>query len=856
LIRRVSFDLTGLPPTPAQVRAFVEDASPDAYGRLVDRLLASPHFGERMAVFWLDIVRYADSIGYHSDNPMNVSPYRDYVIHSFNDDKPFDQFTIEQLAGDLLPDATTEQRVASTYNRLLQTTEEGGAQPKEYRAKYNADRVRNVSTAWMGSTMGCCQCHDHKFDPFTAEDFYSMAAFFADVREADVGRREPGMPVPDAEQSAELSSLDTSIAIAKKQFDEDTPELLAAQKEWERQQYAESHWQVLEPDTFQVKGDSRLRRDVFGVLQDVGKPAAREAYTITAHTDLKGITGFRLEVLDDAALPAQGPGAAPNGNFVLTSFKVASLTDDKPQPVKLVRAAADHAQENFPVASIIGGKDGAGWAILPETGKPHVAIVDADHAIGTDADHGTGTVLIFTLQFHSPYAGHNIGRLRLSVTSDPHPSERLLPAKVREAIAVAPDQRGQRQKDELSSYFRSITPLLQPARDQVALLEKQRTELLDRVPKCLVTEAGPPRTVRLLHRGNWMDETGPVMQPMVPRFLAPASLVETATHRRLTRLDLARWLVSRDNPLTARVFANRIWRLYFGQGLSKVLDDVGSQGEWPTHPELLDWLAAEFMEPSVSIGAQGAHPWDVKHLIRLIVTSDTYCESSRPSESDKERDPYNRLLAHQGRFRLDAEFVRDNALAISGLLVNQIGGPSVKPYQPAGYWDQLNFPPRKYMADRGPGEYRRGLYTWWQRSFLHPSLAAFDAPSREEAVCERNRSNIPQQALVLLNDPTYVEASRVFAGRILKEGGSSFDERLNYAFMLAEARKPRPDEVKVLSALFDKHLHEYRQDKDSAEKLLHEADAAIPANVDPAELAAWTSVTRTILNLHETITRM
>jgi hypothetical protein len=419
-------------------------------------------------------------------------------------------------------------------------------------------------------------------------------------------------------------------------------------------------------------------------------------------------------------------------------------------------------------------------------------------------------------------------------------------------------------------YFRSTTPLLKPVRDEIAAAGKSKEDFLKTVPLCLVTTAGKPRIVRLLNRGNWMDDTGPAMVPAVPAFLAGSSIKQEAATRRLTRLDLANWIASRENPLTARVLVNRLWRLYFGQGLSKVLDDLGSQGEWPTHPELLDWLAAELMNPSTpstgsgqagsgqvpDAGVDALHGWDVKHIIRLMVMSNTYRESSKPSELDAAQDPYNRLLAHQARFRLDAEFVRDNALAVSGLLVDSVGGPSVKPYQPPGYWDQLNFPVRQYMADHGQGQYRRGLYTWWQRSFLHPSAAAFDAPAREEAACERNRSNIPQQALVLLNDPTYVEAARVFAAKTLNQGGGDFRNRLSFAYRAAVGRPPRDEEVEVLRALYEKHLTEYRQDRQAAEKLIRTGEAPPAEKVDPAELAAWTSVARAILNLHETITRM
>lgn len=846
LLRRVSFDLTGLPPTPEEVAAFVNDSSSDAYEKQVDRLMASPHFGERMAMYWLDLVRYADSIGYHSDNPMNVSPYRDWVINALNQNEPFDRFTTEQLAGDLLPDSakpdpTLSQKVASAYNRLLQTTEEGGAQPKEYEAKYAADRVRNVSTVWLGSTMGCCQCHDHKFDPFTTKDFYSMAAFFADVQEAAVGRREPGIPVPDPRQTEEVRKIDESIADAKKKLDEETPELTAARADWEKK-LAESgqlQWKTLEVDNAEVQGESKLRKDSDGILRDVNKVAATETYTLTAHTDLAGITGFRLEALPDDELPDHGPGTAPNGNFVLTEFKVAVAPQGgKPRPIKLVRASADHSQDGFNVASAIDGKGTAGWAILPEVGKAHAAVFQTAGPLKAEGD---STQLTFTLEFKSPYPQHNIGKLRLSVTAQRNPAGQTVPQDVVSALAVAAEKRSEQQNSRLAAYYRTISPILQTQREAIAQLEKKKNDLLTNVPKCLVTTAGSPRTVHILPRGNWLDETGPIVEPAIPHFLGQLDVAG----RRANRLDLARWIVSKDNPLTARVFVNRQWKLFFGQGISKILDDLGSQGEWPTHPELIDWLAADFMESG----------WDIKHTVRLLVTSGTYRQTSMASPEAKEIDPYNRLFAHQSRYRLDAEMVRDNALAISGLLVDRVGGPSVFPYQPAGYWFALNFPTREWKNDTGDGLYRRGLYTHWQRSFLHPSLLAFDAPTREEAVCERARSNIPQQALVLLNDPTYVEAARVLAERIIKQGGSSVPDRIAWAFNQALDRKPRPEESAVLAELYAKHAAEYASDQAAAKDLLSIGDHPIDSTIEPAELAAWTSVARAILNLHETITR-
>ena len=843
LLRRVSFDLTGLPPMPEDVQAFVNDKSSDAYEKQVDRLMASPHFGERMAMYWLDLVRYADSIGYHSDNPMNVSPYRDWVIEAFNQNERFDQFTTEQLAGDLLPDSTLSQKVASAYNRLLQTTEEGGAQPKEYEAKYAADRVRNVSTVWLGATMGCCQCHDHKFDPFSTKDFYSMAAFFADVQEASTGRREPGIPVPDAQQAEEIRKLDDSIAEAQRKLSETRPELAAGQAEWEKQrseQGGQVGWRALEIDSAQVQGESKLQKEPDGILRDTGNAAAKETYTVTASADVAGVTGIRLEALPDDALPSHGPGTASNGNFVLTEFAVSvEQKGGKPKPVKLARASADHSQESFAIATAIDkNAKNAGWAILPEVGKPHTAIFELAGPLKAEPVQAK---LIFTLAFKSPYPQHNIGKFRLSLTTAASPASQTIPEDAQSALAVAPDQRSEKQKASIADYYRTISPLLQGQREAMAALDKKKNDLLAAVPKCLISTPGSPRTVRILPRGNWLDETGLVVEPAIPHFLGQLD----TPGRRANRLDLARWIVSKDNPLTARAFVNRQWKLFFGQGISKVLDDLGSQGEWPTHPELLDWLASDFMEAG----------WDMKHTIRLLVTSGAYRQTSLASPEAKEIDPYNRLYAHQSRFRLDAEMVRDNALAVSGLLADRVGGPSVFPYQPAGYWFALNFPTREWKNDTGDNLYRRGLYTHWQRSFLHPSLLAFDAPTREEAVCERSRSNIPQQALVLLNDPTYVEAARVLAERTIKQGGSSVVDRIDWAFNRVLDRKPKPEESAVLAELYAKSAGEYAGNKAAAQDLISIGDHPIDSTIEPAELAAWTSVTRTILNLHETITR-
>ncbi len=601
LIRRLSFDLTGMPPTTAEVDAFVNDRSDDAYKKLVDRLLASPRYGERMAVYWLDLVRYADTVGYHGDQNVSQSPYRDYVIRAFNENMPYDQFIREQLAGDLLPDATLEQRIASGYNRLNQTTEEGGSQAKEYLAIYFADRVRNLSQVYMGATMGCAQCHDHKYDPFTMRDFYSIGAFFADINE-------------------------------------------------------------------------------------------------------KGVYGARKR-----------------------------------------------------------------------------------------------------------------------------PPELRLPSE--------------EQEEQLAEVASSITKLQQADKEdpQIKELQEKKKKIEEAVLTTVVSEAVEPRVIRILPRGNWMDDSGEVVQPAIPTFLGKLEL----GGRRATRLDLANWLGEPDNVLTSRTMANRLWYLMFGRGLSTSVDDLGGQGVFPTHPELLDWLAMEFV----------ASGWDVKHLLRTIVNTEAYRRTSESSQQLMESDPDNSLLARQGRFPLSAEMVRDNTLFVSGLLVERIGGTSAKPYQPAGYYAQLNFPKRTYVADRDESQYRRGVYTHWQRTFLHPMLKVFDAPSREECTAARARSNTPLMALTLLNDPTFVEAARVLAARMMREGGGTAEDRIVWAYRAAVSRGPEQEIIEPLQGLFNSHLAYYRENADEASKLVSVGYAPQATDLDQAELAAWTNVARTLLNLNEAIVR-
>lgn len=798
LIRRLSFDLTGLPPEWDDVEAFVNDSSADAWPALVDRLLQSPHFGERMAVYWLDVVRYADSNGYHSDEPRQCSPYRDYVIDAFNSNKPYDEFIVEQLAGDLLPDATAEQHVASGFNMLLQTTSEGGAQPKEYIAKYAADRVRNTSQIFLGSTMGCAECHNHKFDPFTAADFYRFAAFFADIEQPAVGNPPTHPVITDADQ-AQLDAFDRQIQERKQELAAaESPELAAARNAWEQ--------------------DIRQQLEAapsFGAWRRIGPFPAADFDTAwsTQNVDPKSA---ELRAADSER----------------TWQPAAKLEDGKVHSLDAVDFANIYLHRNvsvsrdLPVTLSLGSDDAIQvWlnGTLVHENRVQRGVEANQDRVTLELSSGSNDLLVRITN-----AQGQSGFYFQPVLAD-------LPDAVAAAATIAPDQRTEANTQTLDTYFRSVEPLLQPQRDAVARVEAERKAFFDQLPRTLMTRTSQPKTVRLLNRGNWMDESGPVMEPAIPAFLGS---LETDGER-LNRLDLARWIASPSNPLTARVMVNRLWKLCFGKGLATPLDDFGRQGVLPTHPQLLDWLACEFVDSG----------YDVKHILRLLVTSETYRQSARPTPELRKQDPANQLYARQSRFRLDAEFVRDNALAVSGLLVRDIGGRSVFPYQPAGYWTHMNFPKREWPGDSGDALYRRGVYTWWQRMFLHPSLKAFDAPSREECTVARPRSNIPQQALVLLNDPTYVEAAKAFAARIIADAPAADDEsRIRTAWQIALGRNPRPAEIAVLQSVLS-------TERDRRAESGPSRSSELPGNEDATGDDAWIAVARTILNLSETITR-
>ncbi len=829
LIRRLSFDLTGLLPTLGEVDAFVHDRSPSAYDELVDRLLDSPRFGERMAIYWLDLVRYADTVGYHGDQDISQSPYRDYVIDAFNGNMPYDRFVREQLAGDLLTDATLDQRVASGYNRLNQTTEEGGAQNKEYLAIYFADRVRNVSQVFMGATLGCAQCHDHKYDPYTTRDFYSMGAFFADLDERGVysaRRRPPMIRVPTVEAMKQMALLDRQIVEQESKLEPLRQQLLPDQDEWEESARA-------------LIDEPRVVETVWiDDAQDSGGKSVGAWDFVTAeqgpvHSQLKSRRQRSDRLVQHFFEGAKQEAiVASDTRF----FGWVYLDPDNP-PRAIMLQLNDGAWDHRAVwgsDDISYGRRPESWAgyqrqgALPAAGKWVRLEVDA-------AKLGLTAGRVVKGMAFTQYGGLAYWDEAGWVTADSFPDA------VVAGLAIAPDERDTATAKVVSDVYLAAAEPIVSLNQRIAALRADRKAVEDSAPQTVVSKAVEPRTIRILPRGNWMDDSGEVVQPAIPGFLGALDTGD----RRATRLDLANWLCEPDNVLASRTMVNRVWYLMFGRGICASVDDFGGQGTYPSHPDLLDWLAVEFVDSG----------WDIKHLLRTIVTSSTYRQSSKPTPQLLRDDPYNDWLARQGRFAIPAEMVRDSALAASGLLVESVGGRSVKPYQPAGYYGQLNFPKRTYAADMGDNQYRRSVYTHWQRTFLHPMLKAFDAPSREECTAARARSNTPLQALALLNDPTFVEAARVFGARIMLEGGTAAGERIAWAYRTAVSRAPEAAVAAALQELYGRHLAHYRAHVEEAKKLIAVGNAPSAAELDVSELAAWTSVARVVLNLHETITR-
>jgi hypothetical protein len=1009
LIRRVSLDLTGLPPTPEEVDAFVADDSSDAYEKVVDRLLASPHYGERMAFVWLDAARYADTNGYQRDTKRDMWAWRDWVIQAFNDNMPFDQFTIEQLAGDLMPDPTRSQKVATGFNRNHRINGEGGIIPEEYAVEYVVDRVATTSTTWMGLSMGCARCHEHKFDPFSQKEFYELYAFFNQVPEqgkgGEKGNDEPYLAIPTQEQLAAREEVTARIAAFKRTLLEPNERLDTLQLDWEqmlREKFAALQWKPVEAMTATAVNGAELTTTADGTFVAGGENPPQETYTIEFDAQ-EAIRTFRLEVLTDDALPETGPGRSPNGNVVLSNVVVERAVAASPttfEPLPFAGALADHAQKdgNYSIENSIDDDPASGWATGSHQRRENRTAV---FVLGSESGIQPGDRVRITLDQSSESDQHTMGRFRLSHSGSGdllnwaqpefspwrylgpfyypdteskellglalpveeeafdqaatygteergwieqpewadgtvidfrdtnrgfhyvHRSFRVeLPTKLvlslgsNDAIKVwlngevefennvargtEPDQdrlplylqegeydllfkvanygnasgfyfkafdddgealltliaqmetseeaRTEENRRRLRNLFRGQDAEWVAQSEQVKELEAELEALNKDVPSTMIMASlDEPRDTYLLNRGEYnAPDTSEQLYPSTP-----VALGEMDEALPKNRLGFARWLMDPEHPLTARVRVNHYWQMYFGSGLVKTSEDFGSQGSPPSHPELLDWLATEFVESG----------WDVKGMQKRIVMSATYRQNSVYTELHRQADPENILLARAPRFRLSAEMIRDQALSVSGLLSPALGGPSVKPYQPDKMWSSLTFQNMDeydtnfYRADTGDALYRRGLYTYWKRTIAPPRMQIFDAPDRERCSLRQDRTNTPMQAMVLLNDPTFVEASRSLAQRMIQEGGDRSSDRVSYGYKLALATRPDTDRANILLAGLSDYQAHFNQNREDAEALVALGDSEPDAAIDQAELAAYTMLASVILNLDEMITR-
>jgi hypothetical protein len=845
LIRRLSLDLIGLPPTPEEVDTFLADTRADAYERLVDRLLASPHHGECWGRHWLDRARYADTNGYEKDRERSIWPYRDWVIRAINRDMPFDRFTIDQIAGDLLPGATVDQQVATGFHRNTMINEEGGIDVEEFRYAATVDRLNTTGTVWLGLTIGCAQCHSHKYDPITQREYYRLLAFLNNADEPEIDVPDPELAKQRAEIEARIARLEAALGGKYPGQGPDSPK--SRLSAWERS-IRPVRWSILWPSKLTSKKNATLVVQPDGSVLATGDKPNNDVYEVEIPTELKGITALRLEVLTDPSLPEGGPGRAPLfqvGDFLLTEFQLEAVPAggrEPPRPVAFRRATEDYAARGRSAALSIDGVTDSGWSVMGQIGRPHAAVFELRDELG-DGRRMTLKVTIHQEFIHQM----TIGRFRLSATTDPRPvNASALPAEVEETLLVPSARRSADQSGLLTRYYLSIAPELAKPREEIEALRRSRP----RVPTTMVMRERRPahrRTTNIHTRGEFL-KLGARVEPGVPASLHPLPANAPAS-----RLTLARWLVDEKNPLVGRVVMNQVWQAYFGRGLVTTTEDFGTQGARPTHPELLDWLATELI-------GQG---WSLKAMHRAIVTSATYRQSSHATPELLARDPRNELLARGARFRVPAETVRDIALSASGLLAAKLGGPSVFPPQPDGV-TSLAYGMTSWTASTGADRYRRGLYTFLKRTSPYAAFITMDAPTSDTACVRRERSNTPLQALALLNDTVFVEAARALARRVLSESPrSSTEDRIHRAFRLCLARLPRPEEQARIKTFFEQQLSRLRSAELDPARVAGIAKSETPptpslapvSGIDPAELATWTTVARVLLNLDETVTK-
>jgi hypothetical protein len=1000
LIRRVSLDLTGLPPTGAEVDAFVYDNRPDAYERLVDRLLASSAYGEHWARMWLDLARYADTRGYEKDERRTIWPYRDWVIAALNADMPFDQFTIEQLAGDLLPSATREQTIATAFHRNTMQNDEGGTDDEEYRVAAVIDRVNTTMQVWMGTTMGCCQCHSHKYDPLSQREYYELFAFFNQTADADRYDQEPTLLTPTKEQQQLKDVLDRELERVKREYDEQVKSLESAQRQWEQAVVAGVRWQLLKPsEVTSAAGATCTILDAGSVLVTGANPDF-DTYTLRAACDLSQVTAVRLEAIPHTSLPSGGPGRADDGGFVLSNVKLLQepitptrdvkfvrvelpdrhdyltmsevevfrgeeniarrgtasqsstayegharlaidgsthphfatgrsishtafdhnpwwevdlgeptrvdrvvLWNEDAHPYRMIgarvsllatdrtviwqktlpfspdltaellvsdglaqfiRAAADNERKEFSAQHAIEFHDRQkhGWSPQPRAGtvaqrrsrspaivfglESPVFMDDASVPMNSDANRGRGRPgsLRIVLDHRTAIGdqkGQTLGHFLLLVTDDPHAAETAtVPPTICEIARIPVEQRSPEQVKRIADYFHSLRPEIKQLIAEREDIERRLTEEYkpDKMPIMVELPANEQRKTHVFHRGSFLNPEEEVTAGTPQVFHPfPDDLPKN-------RLGLAKWLVARNNPLTARVVANRQWEQLFGTGIVLTSEDFGSQGMLPTHPQLLDWLAVELME----------NGWSLKKLTKTIVTSATYRQSSRTTSEKLALDPDNRLFSRGPRHRLSAEQIRDQALAVSGLLSRKVGGPSVMPPQPDGVW-QVVYSDDRWRTSPGEDRYRRGLYTFWRRTSPYPSAMALDATSREVCTIRRIATNTPIAAFALLNDPVYIEAAQALARQIVHSASDDTHDRATFAFRTVLAREPTHQEIARLAALYETERWHYATDSAMAAKMSGIESKAEGNQTHFADLAAWTVVSNVLLNLDETLNK-
>ncbi len=824
LVRRVYLDLIGLPPTPQEADDFAADPRPEAYAELVNRLLDSPHYGERWARRWLDLARYSDTNGYEKDRARSVWPYRDWVIRALNADMPFDRFTIEQLAGDLVDDANVDSRTATGFHRNTMLNEEGGIDVEEFRFYSIVDRTNTTGAVWLGLTIGCAQCHNHKFDPITQREYYQLFAFLNNADEPQLAIPRPEISVKHA---AIVTQIDALVDARRAQLDEEKF------TRWARQsgKTAQS-WTSVRPSALKSSNHATLTVLTDNSVLASGDLPNQDTYTVDLIVDLPRVTAIRLEVLPDESLPEGGPGRAPlysEGDFMLGEFSASTIcAGETATPLPLTNATHSYAAEKTSAAATIDDDLDTGWSIKGRAGEAHQAVFP----LAKPLEAAQRTRLRVTLD-HRFIHNMIIGRFRLSLSDAATPVASPLPAEVEAILTVEPTQRTAEQQATLKDHYLTIAPELAEQNKQIAELRKT----LPKQPTTLVLaerDAAHARTTHRAHRGEFLSPREPV-EPGVPQVLPGLPGVANSN-----RLALARWLVSPQNPLVARVTMNRHWQHLFGRGLVRTSEDFGLRGEPPSHPELLDYLATEFV----------ARGWSLKQMHRLMVTSATYRQASLVRTPLGERDPQNVLLARGPRFRIEAETVRDVALSASGLLSSTVGGPSVFPPQPAGVND-LAWGSAAWPTSQGPDRFRRGLYTYLKRTSPYAAFTTFDAPSGENCAVRRERSNTPLQALTLLNDTVFVEAAQALARRVVQSDSSDPTGRVRQIFRWCLTRNPGDDEVRDLTQFYEDRRTQCQQNPVDAKAIAGEG--ADPERL--TELAAWTLVGRTILNLDEFVTK-